>query len=1051
MTDSAEQSNRCQRCGGIIPPDSALPVCSACALEDAIKPQPAPGVEPAPTTHMDEAAGKNAKGRLGPYELRTVIGRGGMGVVYRAWHPALNREVAVKILAGGAFASADARHRFEREAKVLARVQHPGLVTIHDVGQSDGVPWFSMSLVEGPSLADLTRDGPLEPERAAEILLAVAEALQAAHAVGVLHRDLKPSNILIGPDDRPRVTDFGLAWDAVDDRLLTQSGQTLGTPSYLAPEQVSSTRGGLGPATDVYGLGAVLYQLLTGRPPFAAAKAAETVQQVLTQEPISPRRLNPTVPHELAAICLRCLRKNPVRRYPFADVLAGELKQFLERVTKRRQRSWPVLAGTTRGRVLLTGAGIALLLVLVSVGLLTMVSLRQNQMLRVDLAGRVATLENVRRTAADARYAHQISAAQRALAVGDHQAARHLLQDTEKQHRGWDYEYLSALLAGAQVRLAGHSGPATSVAFSPRGQRLASVGSDLHLRVWDPTDRRQVQDKVAHRDTPTCLAFSPTGEFLFTGGKDGMVRRWAVDGWEPARQYLVESGEITSLDVAGEAPLVAAGDDLGRVHVWRDVDGEKLYSRQGDVRRINAVSLSDDGRWLAAGGPAGRILLWSAESGESTAFPSAHGGGVRDLDFSPDGLHLFSCGDDLLIRQWRVADGALVRTLHGHLAAVRCLSVSADGGRLASADLEGTIRIWDLPGGAATRILHGHEGRVLDVAFGLDSNELASVGAEGDVFLWRLDVPGARRVMLGHRTTVSALAHASQSPVLASGDWAGRICLWDTKRESLIRSLPGHDSRVSTLAVSPRGDLVVSGAADGACQVYRESGEATPVTYRADAGPVRCLGLSPDGEFAISGYDQGQVRLWDTRSGKQRRVAEFVPARVIGATILANGQEGLLLHVNGRIVRWNLNTGAEIEAVQMLEARLTAGNVAVETGRIAVGDATGGLAISSGPANCGSLLFRGHSGAIWDLALTADGGRLATTGGDRRVRIWDACSGLELLLLSDIAGTVRSLAWNDDCHTLIAGDQLGRVWLLGQTVKEARELAAPAVGTRSQE
>jgi tetratricopeptide (TPR) repeat protein/predicted Ser/Thr protein kinase len=273
---------------------------------------------------------------IGDYELQEVIARGGMGVVYQARQRSMNRGVALKLLLGGAHAEEGYKRRFRQEAETAGRLQHPNIVPIYEVGEHDGQSFFSMERVAGTDLAQLTRHQPLPAKSAAQYLKTVAEAVQYAHEQGVLHRDLKPSNILIGPDDRPRITDFGLARLADSDSSLTASGQTLGTPSYLPPEQASLRHGLVGVRSDVYGLGATLYHLLTGRPPFLAGTIADTLKQVLEVDPVPPRVMNPAIPPDLETVCLKCLQKDPAHRYASAQALAEDLSRWL--------RGEPILA-----------------------------------------------------------------------------------------------------------------------------------------------------------------------------------------------------------------------------------------------------------------------------------------------------------------------------------------------------------------------------------------------------------------------------------------------------------------------------------------------------------------------------------------------------------------------------------------------------------------------------------------------------------------------------------------------------------------------------------
>src|SRR5689334_21172937 len=314
----------CPECGGPLTSGVTEGLCSKCLLVRGLM-----------STENSEKAGTSKSGwdlprDVGEYELLEEIARGGMGVLYRASQRGLNRLVAVKLLLFGPHASPEHDKRFRAEATAAASLRHPNIVTIHDVGVNQGEHFLVMDLVDGPNHASFLKEKPLSARQAAQYLKAIAEAIDYAHERGILHRELEPSIVLIDANNQPRVTDFGLAKRLEGDSSLTLSGHVLGTPSYTPPEQARSDRHKVGRRSDVYSLGATIYHMLAGCPPFVASTLGEALDQVLNREAVGPRLLNPAVPRDLETICLKCLQKEPNRRYPTARALAEELNRFLQ-------------------------------------------------------------------------------------------------------------------------------------------------------------------------------------------------------------------------------------------------------------------------------------------------------------------------------------------------------------------------------------------------------------------------------------------------------------------------------------------------------------------------------------------------------------------------------------------------------------------------------------------------------------------------------------------------------------------------------------------------
>jgi WD40 repeat protein/tRNA A-37 threonylcarbamoyl transferase component Bud32 len=991
---------------------------------------------------------------FGDYELSRELGRGGMGVVYKARQISLNRPVALKMIRSAALASEDERRRFQNEAEAIALLDHPHIVPILEVGCHDDQPYFSMKLIGGPSLDKKLDEYANNPKAAARLVKTAAEAVHHAHQRGILHRDLKPANIVLDDRGEPHVTDFGLAKRVEGDSELTHSGAIMGTPAYMAPEQASGRRGAVTTASDVYGLGAILYATLTGRAPFGGESAEETLAQVRESLPTPPTRLRPQVPHDLEVICLKCLEKEPSRRYASARDLADDLLRYLRgepilaRPVGKAQRAW---MWCRRNKAISALAALLVAsMVLGTAGSLRFALKARDESQKAGAAAglaedRLRDVESARskervQAELDQRqlYDSQMNIVQRNWEVQNPEVCRRLLDAQtpsdpgRKDLRGFEWFYWQRKLASELVLVP--TGPSLSTACSPDFERIASIDYNGTMTVRDSQTGRGVFSLNGHGKGHTHPfirrpIYSPDGKRIAFPRYDQIreqntetdknddtisadIQICSAETGQDVLTLKLRGNAVTGMAFSRDGTQLASLCDSGTIQVWNTDDGRERLTfdawLKGELRFSQEVVFSNDGKRLISTA-AGSYKILSLETGREIKKYQ-----LEVWKISPDGRRLVAeNGKNPLV--FEVETGNQVFKTEGHLDGYgRGAEFSRDGSKIASFGDDGIVKVWDAQTGRAIATLKSPQ-LVMGVLFSPHGEWIASTGSAGttvwDTTTWRerrrfntsavAFSPDGKQLACTSSTSVRIWSLlADQDPTSVSP--AGGTQVWDGGRNSptasagiRLRQVPW--SKEKTAPLEARRNRIFSVA-----------------TYSPDGGKIASTSL------------EGAVLMWDVATRRVQELAKPEDAYYNVAfspdaqRLAAGGSRGL-------VTIWDTRSGKELLDLKGHESSVFGVAFSPDGRTLATAGADAMVRIWDALTGRTIRTLHRHRDVVWWVAFSPDGRRLASANEDGTVSLWDVSSGRETLILPGQAGGVRCLAFSPDGKTLAGAITSGGV------------------------
>lgn len=971
--------------------------------------------------------------KIGPYTVVGLLGVGGMGAVYEAIETDTQRKVAIKLLQS-AFATPTQLARFRREAGILAKLNHPAIAKLYGVGSAETLfgshPYIAMEFIAGRNLRDWGREHERSIRHRVELMATICDAVQASHEQGIVHRDLKPANILVNESGDPRILDFGISRITTPGNatptINTETGQFVGTPAYMSPEQISGDTNRIDARSDIFSLGVILYELLSGVLPFdVGGRSIEGAAQLIREEdPSHLSHFDSAFRGNLAAIVTKALEKDPSRRYPTAGEMARDLRRHLnsEAITARNPTAIRRFARfSRRHRKLVIGTTCVFAALIATSFIATRIAVRESRL---------------RALAERKNHRANLLSAQLALQSDNFVEARRIVENLADAGAGtWEYKHLRDCLKSHAIVFAGHTAAITSVDVSSDGKRILSASEDGTIRIWDTTNGSHRVMRGHSRPVREALFLKQEAQ-VASLSDDGTIRLWDAASLREVGRIKGNDWSPIRMDISPNEKRIAATCSDQRIRIWELDTGRLVLTSAPHAIPISVLRYLDDAR-IVVGEHRG-LSCWSAKSGAWLSF--SDGG----FDFHPssifvgkDGTQLLTSCADSTITVWDVDALQPRRKLIGQLGGVNGAKIDASGARIVSAGADNTVRVWNAQNGQQVAKFVGHTDAVHAVATIPDTPLLVSGSADFTIRLWNLleaGRSGGCRVLTGHQRYVYDVAFQPGSDVLASAAWDGTVRFWDTKTGSNKQTLDADPERVECLAFSPDGCLMATGTSGNTVKLWDVKSLTLVRTFTLSRNSIRTLAIGPQGRYlaATRGSPYNANSTWNSVTW---RISDGVVMSRLAANaplIATSSPRGLRLvkAIPGEAVMIDPLTAAPLFAFSGHDDLITNVTFSNDGTRFLTASDDSNAAVWDAESGVQLAVLRGHSNKVYDAVFSPDGQRIATGSNDNTIRLWDANDFEELLVLPGHTKYVYSLAFNSRGDMLASGsgDHTVRIW-----------------------